>query len=141
VPSAIAQDDNITISPMHQEVNPRMFRKKLRSRNDDVRGSRGQRLRKRPQRFLGFMERYVGMVENPNTALAMALYSMNERYLSENNPAGAEGEMKSLLAKTKDPKKRNIILFSLRRLYEQTGDKKKFDEINRLILNENVNGG
>ena len=117
------------------------FRKRMKARQQNKRGGRGGPAANRMKRlsgFLGFMEKYIDNVQDPRKAAGIALFALKEHYARAGKPDEAIKEFQSILQRTKDPKMRNIILFTLRQVYEQKKDREKLLALNRQILEENL---
>ncbi len=95
---------------------------------------RGGRLGK----YLGFVSSYISSVQDPYQATGLALMGIKEYYRKNGKPADALPQYEALLKSAKDQKMRNILLFAIRQVYEETKDSEKLLAINKQILSENV---
>lgn len=91
-------------------------------------------------RFLKFMQEYTRSVQDPYQAASLAALGIVQHYKAEGTPEKAATEIEPMVAKARDQRMRNVLLYALRQIYEQSGQTEKFLEVNRQILQENVTG-
>lgn len=89
-------------------------------------------------RFLGFMKGYIETVQDSTQATGLAALGIKDHYKRLGRPADAIPFFEEQLAKTKDQKTRNVLLFSIRQVYEETKNDEKLLELNKQILRENA---
>ena len=102
------------------------------------RGERGHRGGPEKAGKFAFINEYIGAVQDPYKATGMAVMGIKHYYKRSGDVSKAVPEIEQQLAQTKDPKMRNILLFALRQIYEESQNDEKFLEINRKILKENT---
>ena len=89
-------------------------------------------------RFLGFIKTYVETVQDSRQAVGLAALGIKEHYKRAGKPAEAIPIFEEQLAKTKDQRTRNVLLFAIRQICEETKNEEKFFELNKQILRENT---
>ena len=89
-------------------------------------------------RYLDMVKNYQNAVQDPFQAIGLAVLGIKDYYKRSNNPAGAVKELEELLGTTKNQKIRNIFLFGIRQVYEESHDGDKLIEINKRIIKENM---
>lgn len=89
-------------------------------------------------KYLGFVNHYISAVQDPYQATGLALMGIKDYYRKNGKPADAIPHYEGLLKNAKDQKTRNILMFAIRQVYEETKDAEKALAINKQILSENV---
>jgi hypothetical protein len=107
-------------------------------------GPRHLKMRKRmgmlkgKERFLRFSKEYYEAVRDPHSAIGFAALGIKEKYRREDKPLDAIPELQKILDATEDRGARNILLFTIRQVYDHEKDRKGSERINNQILKENL---
>ena len=135
---AIAENESANEHPGHS-AQEGQFKK-----NRKAGGPRGQKMRKKMgmlkgrAQFLKFSKEYYESVRDPHSAIGFAVLGILQKHRRSKTPQKAIAELEKILASTKDQGARNIILFSIRQVYERTKDAENFSKTNDQILSENL---
>lgn len=92
----------------------------------------------RLRRFLQFVEHYHNAVSDPQSAIGLAALGIKDGYRQQGKPLEAVAELEEILNSTNDRKARNILLFTMRQIYEEAQDTDKLLAINKRIVKENI---
>lgn len=95
---------------------------------------------KRLGNFISFMSTYLTSVKDPHQAAGLAALSIKDVYKKQGKPLEAEKVIEEAIGSTKDQSMRNVLLFSLRQIYEENNQSDKVLEVSKRILKENVAG-
>jgi hypothetical protein len=88
--------------------------------------------------YLSFIEKYFDTVEDPRKALALTAMNIKKEYKKQGKSEEAVILFEDALKTTTDVQARNILLFTLRQVYEESKDSKKVSELDKQIFNENL---
>ena len=88
--------------------------------------------------FLRFMQDFNTAVQDPYQAVGFAAVGIREQYKRAGKPQDAIPVLEEFLGKTKDQKSRNILLFTLRQIHEESKDTDKVLAVSKQILQENL---
>ncbi len=88
--------------------------------------------------FLKFMSKYHESVKDPYQAIGLAILGIKETYRKQGKPLDAIPELEKLLTQAKDQRVRNLILFSMRQVYEEANNSAKVLELSSRIIQENL---
>lgn len=112
--------------------------------NGKAGGPRAQKMRRKMgmlkgrAQFLKFSKDYYESVRDPHAAIGFAVLGILQKHRRSKTPNDAIVELEKILASTKDQGARNIVLFSIRQVYERTKDMDNYSKINDQILTENL---
>ena len=97
-----------------------------------------------PQKFLGVVEAYLGVIErmgqfsaDPRAALLLAQNSIKEVYEQKGQKGEAVGELRKILEGLDDPAVRTAVRFAIADIYKETGQRDRALEELRLVVAEN----
>ena len=90
------------------------------------------------RQMLDFSAQYFEAVQEPYRALGFAAIGIKDYHRRSGKPEQAVPELEAILARTKNQKARNVVLFVIRQIHESTGDSAKFIEVNNRIVEENL---
>jgi hypothetical protein len=151
---AVVKDDEQLAAPTQRELRRRDGSETGRVghrrdfRGSDVRGGdargdfRGKRSERehvvRLARFVRFMNDYQQAIQEPHGAVSFAAMGLKQHYKKIGKPLEVVPELEKMLDACKASKTRNVLLFTIRQIYEEQGDEEKVLMINRRILSENV---
>lgn len=110
-------------------------------RRMDDEGRHGRTKRDKMKRvggFLDFMNRFYGSVQDPYQATGFAALSVREHFKRQGKPLEAVAPIEKMLASTKDQRMRNVLLFTLRQVYEEAKQEEQFIALNEQIMRENI---
>lgn len=110
---------------------------KYQESGEAKRPGKGRRLLKM-KRFLGAFNELSQQVKDPHGAIGLAALGIKDYYKSQGEPLKAVMELEEHLSNTKVQSRRNILLFTLRLIYEEVGDQKALFDLNKRILSENT---
>lgn len=118
-------------------------------------GERGQRLKNFQERkgkngegnsgrlmrmsgYLSFVEKYFDTIEDPRKALALTAMNIKQDYKKQGKLGDAAKLFEEALEATSDPQTRNVLLFTLRQVYEESKNSEKVSELDQQIFKENL---
>ena len=121
----------------HREHRRRADQEQSDDRRGPERAMRDERFQ-RMGKFFGVVNEFQGAVGQPGGAVSLALMGIKQYYKKNGKPEEAISFFEDTLKGVQDRKMRNIILFTIRQLYEEQKDAEKFLAINKRILQENI---
>lgn len=133
-------------TPFSEDMpNRRQMRKKFQERmqkgmHDDAGGAfdgREGRMR-RMGNFISFMSTFLGTVKDTHQAAGLAALSIKDSYKKQGKPLEAVKVIEDAIGSTRDQAMRNVLLFTLRQIYEENNQQAKVLEVSERILKENV---
>ena len=89
-------------------------------------------------RFLKFSSELTDTVKDPYQSIGFAALAIKEYYSRRGESEKAVAELEEILAKTKDQKARNILLFVIRQVHERDRNPDNFLKVNQRIIDENI---
>ena len=93
---------------------------------------------KRLGNFISFMSTFLASVKDPHQAAGLAALSIKDVYKKQGKPLEAVKILEDAIGSSKDQAMRNVLLFSLRQIYEENNQTDKVLEVSQRILKENV---
>lgn len=101
-------------------------------------GSEGENRVGRMGNFLNFVNTLHGSVKDPHQAIGLAVLSIKDAYRKQGKPEGAVESLEKILSSAKDQQVRNIVLFNMRQIFEETRNTERVLKLNRQIIDENM---
>ena len=92
----------------------------------------------RAGRFLGFVSEFNKQVQDPVQSVGLAAVGVKEYYRREGKPEDAVPVLEEMLKSAKDQRVRNVLLFAMRQIYEETKSGTKMLELSKQIMRENI---
>ncbi len=89
-------------------------------------------------RYLDVVQSYQTAVQDEHQAVGLAALGIKDHYRRSGKPLDAVRELDEVLKTTTDQKMRNILLFTIRQIYEEQKAGDKFMEVSRQIIRENL---
>lgn len=152
LPAAVyAQDGPPPPSRMDDEGGPPDDGPRLGG--EQGRPQRGERMRKwleerggdeqtgkmgRAGRFLGFVSEFNKQVQDPVQSVGLAAVGVKEFYRREGKPEDAVPVIDEMLKMAKDQRVRNVLLFTMRQIYDEQKNGAKMLELSKQIMRENI---
>jgi len=90
------------------------------------------------KKFLQFMSTYHESVKDPINALGLSVLSIKQEMKKQGKVQEAAVQFEKDLEGTENQEARNILLFAIRQIAEESGDTAKVMELNQRILKENL---
>ena len=121
-----------------EDFRERRFEKRFRKWGEEGRRRPHDGRLGRVKKFLQFVKGYHEAVATPQSAIGLAALGIKDSYKQQGAPLKAVKDLDAILAETKDRKARNILLFTIRQVYEEQRDHAKMLELNKRIIAENI---
>ena len=89
-------------------------------------------------RFLKFMNNFTTSVQDPYQAAGLAALGIKEHYRRAGQEADAVPVLEEMLKGVEEQKMRNVILFTIRQIFEEGKQPEKALELSKQIMRENI---